>query len=214
MSYIRKPYLIIAIIASVITFLVFLFFYARLPEMKVPLHWNIKGEVDHYGPKSSLLILGCFPLLLVVLFYFLPRWDPRSDSYERHSKAYSVMLLCITVFSCSISLSILAVALGYKWNEPFILQILIGLLFIFMGNYLRQVRPTYFFGIRTPWALVSERNWRKTHRFGSVVMVLSGLVFLISAFIPGWDIIARIVLLGGIVLIYVYSYFEFKKNGS
>ncbi|WP_243123893.1 SdpI family protein [Thermaerobacter sp. FW80] len=30
-----------------------------------------------------------------------------------------------------------------------------------------QVRPNFFFGIRTPWTLSSEAVWRKTHRAGA-----------------------------------------------
>jgi uncharacterized membrane protein len=215
MKYLRKPYLYLASGIAVLTFLVFLFFYGRMPEI-VPLHWNWKGQIDRYGSKGSLLLMGGLPLLLVFILSFLPKIDPRRESYERHSKAYSIFLLYITLFLCLISLTVFGVSLGYPLNVPQIVRILVGLLLIGFGNYLGQVRPNYFFGIRTPWALASERNWRKTQRFGAWVMVLSGFAFIIVPLVLGTVgfVISLFLLFAGMAVVFVYSYLLLRKHGA
>lgn len=49
-------------------------------------------------------------------------------------------------------------------NIPLVITIAIGILFLFIGNELPKVKSNFFMGIRTPWALCSEENWRRTHR--------------------------------------------------
>ena len=60
----------------------------------------------------------------------------------------------------------------------------VGLLFIFLGNFLTRVEPNWFIGIRTPWTLSSDTVWRKTHRTGGWVFVLGGFVLASGAFLP------------------------------
>jgi uncharacterized membrane protein len=60
----------------------------------------------------------------------------------------------------------------------------VGLLFVFLGNYLTRVEPNWFIGIRTPWTLSSDSVWRRTHRTGGWLMVIGGLVLAASAFVP------------------------------
>ena len=62
-------------------------FYARLPD-QVPMHWGIDGEVNRWGSKSELWLMGALGPLFALLFQFLPRLDPRKRSYEKFQKYY------------------------------------------------------------------------------------------------------------------------------
>ncbi len=44
-------------------------------------------------------------------------------------------------------------------------HILVGLLFIVIGNYLPQCKPNYFVGIKTPWTLSNEECMEKDTPF-------------------------------------------------
>lgn len=45
---------------------------------KVPLHWNISGEVDGYGSKSELLLIPfLLPVLVYLIFLVIPLIDPK-----------------------------------------------------------------------------------------------------------------------------------------
>ena len=61
---------------------------------------------------------------------------------------------------------IIAGAVGYEVNMPMAATILIGLLYIIIGNVMPKLRFNYVAGIRTPWTLSDERVWDKTHRLG------------------------------------------------
>ena len=52
----------------------------------------------------------------------------------------------------------------------------IGLIFIFIGNYMPRIRPNYTFGIRLPWTLANETVWYKTHRVGGALLMAAGIV--------------------------------------
>jgi hypothetical protein len=52
-------------------------------------------------------------------------------------------------------------------------------LFVILGNYLPNVRPNYFIGIRTPWTLENPQTWRATHRVGGRLMFFGALVLLV-----------------------------------
>jgi uncharacterized membrane protein len=56
------------------------------------------------------------------------------------------------------------------------------LLLAIMGNYLGNLRPNYFAGIRTPWTLESPETWRATHRLGGRLMFFGSLLLFVLQF--------------------------------
>jgi len=79
---------------------------------------------------------------------------------------------------------IIAAGLGFSVKIDRLMPLGVGLLVVFLGNFLTRVEPNWFIGIRTPWTLSSDTVWRKTHRTGGWVFVLGGLVLAIGAFLP------------------------------
>ena len=61
--------------------------------------------------------------------------------------------------------------------------LLVGLLFVVIGNYLPKCKQNYTIGIKIPWTLNSEENWNKTHRFAGFVWVIGGVLFCIMGFV-------------------------------
>lgn len=92
--------------------------------------------------------------------------------------------------------------------------ILIGLVFIVVGNVLYRARRSYGHGIKNRWTLSSEKVWVQTHRAGSVLFILAGvLVIAINlldvAYASGWTFA---VLAGCLVLSYAASFYFYQKN--
>ena len=79
---------------------------------------------------------------------------------------------------------------------------------------MQQCKPNFFIGIKTPWTLSSEEVWRKTHRLGSKIMMIGGIVIMISAFLPGmWKVISLLSVVAVLVVGTMgYSYVAYKKN--
>ena len=55
----------------------------------------------------------------------------------------------------------------------------VGLLLCLIGNYMHTIKPNYFAGLRLPWTLNNEDNWRKTHLLAGKLWFVGGLVIAI-----------------------------------
>ncbi|MDP4086822.1 MAG: SdpI family protein [Bacillota bacterium] len=210
----KNRFFISSFIIAILTLLINLIAFRFLPN-KVPVHWGISGEVDRYGSKGEHLLMSVLPLVLVVVLNFLPTIDPKKESFKLHSKAYSIMILFVIILISGINLIALSNALGWAINFSLVFPLLFGLFFTGMGNYMSQIRPNYFVGIRTPWTLASEYVWKKTHRFGGIVFIIVGLIQVSSIFFGKFAMVLFLVTLFiGIIVVYLYSYFIFKKNNN
>ena len=202
-------------ITMVITFIpiiVNLIAYPHMPD-KIPVHWGITGEPNRYGSKMEQLTLSALPLVLFLFLNYLPSIDPKKESYKKHTGAFSIINFVIILFLIITNLLGLFSALGYNIHFQKVVPVLLGILFIVLGNFMTQLRHNYFFGFRTPWTLASEYVWKKTHRFGGYVFVVIGLVPLSSIFIGSMGMYLFLgAMLIGMALILIYSYLVFKRE--
>jgi uncharacterized membrane protein len=187
--------------------------YPFLPD-QVPSHWNILGQVDGYMPKLVAAIL--FPaisLLMAVLVRGLIMIGPRLGRANQHAtlKYTDYILAAILLFTLAIQLLTIEVALQLPVDVPFTLNLLLSLLFIVIGSCLGKVRRNFWAGIRTPWTLVSDTVWERTHRLGSRLFVAVGLLGLATSFISVLRVLSVIV---GVVVVtivlVVYSYVVYR----
>lgn len=201
--------IILSLLSLIGTFII----YNRLPE-QVPMHWNMRGEVDRYDPKYMVLIIGALPLALAVLKKVLPHIDPRRENYKKHGPAYSKIIFFTTLFLILINWTVIAISLGANLNIELMVPVGVGVLFIIMGNYMPQFRHNYFVGIKTPWTLADEDNWKKTHYIGGYVFMIDGLLFIISGLIRSEMAITVLLILMFISIgyLYVYSYLLYAKS--
>ena len=102
-------------------------------------------------------------------------------------------------------------SLGYRFDMTFIVNIVIGFIFIILGNYLPKIKRNYTIGIRTSWALNSDENWSRTHRFSGYVFVLSGMLYIIFSML-GYMFIGLGIILISSLLCFGYSYSLYKKG--
>src|SRR5205809_7145272 len=172
--------LVIAVVAVALS----LWAYPRLPPSVVT-HWSLNGTPDGYS--SRLWALAIIPVMLVimtVIFNVLPKIDPRHENYVKFLSSYWLIANAVIVFLLVAHGLIIAAGLGFSIKIDRLMPLGIGLLFVFLGNYLTRVEPNWFVGIRTPWTLSSDTVWRKTHRTGGWLMVLGGFVIGLGAFMP------------------------------
>ncbi len=198
---------VLAIIAS-------FYFYANFPE-QVPIHWNVAGEVDNYGSRAIGAFL--FPGIILgmyLMFLFLPLIDPKKERYNQFRKVYHIFKTILIALMAAIYFIASLNALGYNIEVGVWVPVLVGLLFIVLGNYMGKIKPNWFMGIRTPWTLSSEEVWNKTHRFGGKMFMLGGLLIALNSFLPvnyrlGVFIVAIVLVLLGTV---GYSYVVYLKE--
>ncbi|PIR07359.1 MAG: hypothetical protein COV55_00030 [Candidatus Komeilibacteria bacterium CG11_big_fil_rev_8_21_14_0_20_36_20] len=191
------------------------YFYDSLPE-KIITHWNISGQPDGWGSRSSMLILiPAVALLTYLLFRFLPKIDPKKRNYSEFMSVYKIFQLVIILFFALIFWAMIMVNSGVNLSIGQIVPFLVGCLFIFLGAYFTKIKPNWFLGIRTPWTLSNDVVWQKTHDFGGKTFILGGILFIISAFLsPSWIGPLFIVIICLLLSSIVYSYFLYRKIGD
>jgi uncharacterized membrane protein len=190
--------------------------YPRLPE-RVPTHWNLRGEIDAYGSRLVPTLLMPVALLLVWgLMRVLPSIDPRRRNFEKMQGAYETIVNGALTLLAAMHVVILAMTMGMPIDITRIMPVMIGFLFIVMGNVMPRARPNFWFGIRTPWTLSNDRVWERTHRVGGYVMVCAGLLMVACGFFPSVvAAIASFVVLGvSVAATIVYSFVAWKQETS
>ena len=108
-----------------VPFIYLAYVWEKLPE-KVPMHWNMEGEIDHYGDKSVLILIPfLLPLLIYVLFTIIPKIDPK-DKLKYMGKKYTVLKTVLTVFMSALSMMIIYAAMNESFYNPNYILLLIG----------------------------------------------------------------------------------------
>ncbi|MBN1188980.1 MAG: SdpI family protein [Dehalococcoidales bacterium] len=181
---------------------------------RIPIHWGVSGEPNNYAGKVGLFYPPLIALGIYFLLLFLPYIDPRRRNYEKFKGSYTVIrTILVFVFMCIQVFTVLW-AFGIDVKINIAVPVIVGLLFIVLGNYMGKFKPNWFTGIKTPWTLSSDESWNKTHRLGGWLFVLYGLELAISApFQQEWLFITLGIVLGVIIVtLYVYSYFAWKAD--
>ena len=170
--------LVVLCVANVV---VHLWVMPSLPA-QIPTHWGANGTVDGWGPSWMASALGALPLVLLAVFYVVPRIDPKGEAYRTSGKFYQGFVIAFTLVMCAISwLGELTVwgVVPAAGTVNLLVSGTIGLLFIGMGNYLPRVKQNYTLGIKTPWALADPENWRRTQRFGGACFMVLGVGLIV-----------------------------------
>lgn len=191
--------------------------WPQLPaDAPVPVHWGPSGEPDGYGPKwVGLLGLPAVALGIIGLLAAIPRIEPRRANLERSGTAYVAIGLVVVAFLGALHVLAVLAALGGETDITTVAIIGSGVVLVVIGNFLGKTRSNWFFGVRTPWTLSSERSWTRTHRLGGFVFIGSGVLVMIAGIVLGGEG-AVWVLLGtlgiGIVVLVVYSYLVWRDD--
>ena len=106
-------------------------------------------------------------------------------------------------------------ALNWPWvNINFMANLLLGVIFIVIGNYLPKCRQNYTIGIKLPWTLSDTENWDRTHRFAGKIWMLCGVLEIIVGFLPiaQFEIVTIALILLATIPVAVYSYLLYRKK--
>ena len=199
------------IAVALLPFVYLAYIWNELPK-EVPMHWNASGEIDRWGDKSELFMM-LFMLTGITYFVFLiiPYIDPKQKLQNMGNKLNNLRLI-LALFMSALAIYILY-SVQQKTSNPVLIFPLIGLLFAFLGNYFKTIKPNYFIGIRTPWTLENEEVWKKTHLIGGKLWFVGGLLMALTFVLPNKIQIYTFLAIAAVITIVpiVYSYLEFKK---
>ena len=207
-----KKKLIASSLALLIPVIVGLLLWDKLPD-PMPSHWNIHGEVDSWSSKA-FMVFGIPALMLVLQWVciFASMADPKYQNYN--PKMIKLMFWICPVIGLVLCCMVYPQAMGYSVPIEVIMPLLMGVLFIVVGNWLPKCQQTYTMGIKLPWTFASEANWNATHRFGGKVWFFGGILTMLTAFLGSfWILIIILILMCALPTIYSYRYYvKYEKE--
>lgn len=212
----NKGALILSSILILLPSLLGLIFWDKLPE-QMTTHWGFDGSADGFSTRHVTVFV--LPLILLA-FQWLAIFITAKDSKNKgqSDKVFRMVIWIVPVISLFANALIYVVSLGQDVRVEFWTLMLLGLLFIVMGNYLPKTKQNYTIGIKIKWTLQDEQNWNATHRFAGKVWVAGGLLMMASVFIPNislFVLISSVLILGLIPGIYSYLYYKKQvKEGT
>ena len=182
---------------------------------RVPVHWNLHGQVDRMGGKAEGLLIGpCVALGIYLLMLFIPRLDPGRANYAHFLGSWHGLRLMLLAVVAVIQVAVVTALLGHRVDMSRLMPLLLGVMWVVLGSFLGKLRPNWFFGVRTPWTLSSKDSWVKTHRVAGFGFVGVGLVWILSSFLGrAWVFVGCFILLFAMILgVVVYSYLVWKRD--
>ena len=205
------------LITSIIILLPVLFglvFWNDLPE-QMTTHWGLDGTADGWSSRA-FAVFG-LPLIIFVLHWLcimVTLKDPKNKG--QNGKVFGVVLWITPMVSLFVNGMIYAVSLGIEVHPNLIVNLLMGVTFVVIGNYLPKCKQNHTIGIKIKWTLENEENWNATHRFSGKIWVVGGLLLIFCAFLPAvvtpFMMIATIVLLVAIPFLYSYRYHKKQER--
>lgn len=208
----KKELPILAIVLLPFVYLAYI--WNELPS-KVPMHWNINGEIDRYGDKSELILIPfLLPVLVYLIFLIVPKIDPKNKLNKMGGKLQTIKFF-LTTFMSILALFIIYTAKNQSFANPNYIVLLIGILFIILGNYFKTIKPNYFIGIRTPWTLENETVWKKTHKLGGKMWFVGGIIVVLASLILDKQLNFTLFLIIAALISIIpiaYSYVVFKSG--
>lgn len=218
----KKIMWIISVIPLILTGIAIQF----MPD-SVPMHYDMSGKIDRYGSKYENIIFPIFILLItlfwqIFIIYYEKKALTASTDKERHEAASNAKCLIIVSISTSIVFGIMQcfILFGSYFEATKnsthasidiakVSCILLGVLYIILGNYMPKTKKNGTIGVRISWSMYNDVTWAKSNHFGAIALIITGLLTIItSIFVSGnlSTILMLIYLAIAVVAILIYSY--------
>ncbi len=168
-----------------------MYFWGELPD-PMATHFNFDNEANGWSPKILAVFgLPLFLLAVHVVCLAATMLDPKRKSIN--SKMLQMVMLICPVCSIICSIQIYGYALGVNVDGRMLVHLLLGVIFIIIGNYIPKCRHNYTVGIRLPWTLADEENWNSTHHLAGWLYMAAGLACLLNIWLRiGWLVFAAV----------------------
>lgn len=175
MKFIKWKSLIITCIVCLLPILLGLALWDKLPDT-MAIHFNINNEPDNFASKS-FVVFG-FPLLMVLLQAFCCFInDINAHKHGERKKFEMATKWVIPIMSIILQIVTLGYGLGWNIDIRVVATLIVGIIFLVIGNYLPKFDYIKDYNVDTEKA-------RKINRFIGFETVILGVLFIISIFLP------------------------------
>ena len=208
----NRKTLIITSVVTILPVLIGVIYWNRLPDVMAT-HFGTNNEANGFSSKAFAVFgLPVFLLAVHLLCAFIIARDPKKQNIS--PKMFTLVLWIVPVTSILVAAIEYPVNLGYQIDITFYMELLLGVLFVIIGNYLPKARQNYTIGIRIPWTLANEENWNRTHRLAGYLWMIGGILMIIaclSRLVPAEWLIGLFLIMALVPCI--YSYWLHAKKG-
>jgi uncharacterized membrane protein len=157
------------------------YLYPSLPEI-IPIHFNIKGEADGFGAKSSIYLLPSIMGVVSFFTYFLltnlKTIDPKKYQ-PSDENLYFKFAIGMVAFLSVLSLVITHNMANSSTQMGKAIFPLLGVAFYGLGWFMPKFHPNYFAGFKLPWTLENENNWNATHAYAGRLWKIGGVFIVV-----------------------------------
>ena len=208
----NKLKIIISSIVILLPMLYGLIMWKELPDVMTT-HWGADGTMD--GTAGKAFVVFGIPLILLGLHYICLLFtllDKKQQ--EQNKKALGMIFWMVPIISLFVNGITYRAASGREFDVSLVMPVLLGIMFICLGNYMPKIKQNNTLGIKISWTLHNEENWNKTHRLAGKLWVIGGLLMLFSICLPVKVMLAvEVCVMGlGVLIPILYSYAIYKKH--
>lgn len=212
---------VLAVLPMIYTAIAVFFF---MPNT-VAAHINLHGQVDRYGSKYEAFLLPAIVLVMYIIIFFIRKFTMKSSTDDERTlrnldigdtvvMLLLVLLNAIDVFVLFMMMKPKAV-MNAESIATAIVSVIVGVVFILLGNIMPKTKPNAFLGMRLSFAMDTDEHWYIANRAGGIAMVLSGLVTIAAGLIlrnVGYVFVMVIALIVFLTVAILYSYVKIKKK--
>ena len=205
-----KKELILSSLFTLLPILIGIVIWNKIPD-QMATHWGVNNQPDGWASKG--IAVFTLPLILVGIQWlglWVTKLDPQMQKQNKKAlRMIFCIVPCISVFTSSMMYS---VALGHTVSISSAPFVILGLMFVIIGNYLPKTTKNWSLGIKVIWALSDEENWNATHRFAGKLWFFGGLAIMLGIFLPGkysiFVVLPVTMILAFIPMLYSYLYYK------
>ena len=212
---------VLAVLPMIYTAIAVFFF---MPDT-VAAHINLHGQVDRYGSKYEAFLLPAIILVMYIIIFFIRKFTMKSSTDDertlRNLDIGDTVVMLLLVLLNAIDVFVLFMMMKHKavMNAESIataiVSVIVGVVFILLGNIMPKTKPNAFLGMRLSFAMDTDEHWYIANRAGGIAMVLSGLVTIAAGLIlrnVGYVFVMVIALIVFLTVAILYSYVKIKKK--
>ena len=201
----------------------------------VPMHYDMSGNIDRWSSKYENMI---FPIIILIMAlfwtlftgYYDRKAEKASDEKESAGARSNAKVIGIAGLCTAVMFTVMQGFLLYgSYTEAIsgaeketvdiarVTCILMGILFIVIGNFMTKTRINSNVGVRVSWSKYNETTWRKSNRFGAIAFIAAGVltiltaVFMKNSFAAATMAVVYIILVSIASVVYAYRVYRKEK---
>lgn len=185
--------------------------YNRLPD-QMPIHFNINNQPDNYMSKN--IVIFALPLSMMIFHLICCIIENLNIPYSATPRPVKwIVRIIIPAITISLQCVTVMFTLDIMTDIGLVCNLIVGVIYILLGNYLPKTRPNLTFGIKLPWTLTNEEVWSKTHRLAGWLMVPCGIIVIAASFLKAYIIWTAALFIPMIIPV-VYSFVISRKQNT